>query len=84
MPLIAKIVIALTDLSGSYHQLAKLLRKSEGTPLAHPSRRRRPEYLRQGAVSCWGAGSPAKHRGIVITAMPFFIAQALLIARGAL
>ena len=35
---------------------------------------RRPEYLRQGAVSCWGAGSPAKtagHRQNM--AMPFLL-----------
>ena len=38
----------------------------------------RPEYLRQGAVSCWGAGSPAKTMGIVIMAMPFFSALTLV------
>ncbi len=37
--------------------------------------RERPEYLRQGAVSCWGAGSPAKSEGIVMVAMPFSYAD---------
>jgi hypothetical protein len=38
---------------------------------------RRPEYLRQGAVSCWGAGSPANTRGIVNKGdAPFFLYRA--------
>src|SRR6476659_10281096 len=38
----------------------------------------RPEYLRQGAVSCWGAGSPAKSGGIVMVTVPLFFLQSAL------
>src|SRR5512139_2445579 len=39
---------------------------------------RRPEYLRQGAVSCWGAGSPANQPwGIVLTGDALFLCSAL-------
>ena len=39
-------------------------RKTERYTTCSIGRCRRPEYLRQGAVSCWGAGSPAKPLGI--------------------
>ena len=48
------------------------VKKNDGYTACSSGECRRPEYLRQGAVSCWGAGSLA-NQGIVIMAMPFFL-----------
>src|SRR5262245_31616190 len=50
-----------------------ILRKGGGYAPCSIGWRRRPEYLRQGAVSCWGAGSLAKtRRGHHESDAPFF------------
>ena len=53
---------------------AKNRAKTPGHSSCSMPGRERPEYLRQGAVSCWGAGSPANTGGIVNNGdAPFFV-----------